>query len=528
MKRRIVKKALSGLLALTMAAGLMLTGCGSSGQETASASAETGAADTETAAEAKPAAEEAAVEEDVMGGDPVELRLIMYGDMTTRREEFFKNEFHDRVLEELNLDVSIEMMPWGSNETTIPTMLASGEDFAVYCILSTCDWANKGYLAEIPMESIEKYMPEYLDMRGANDFSCVKYDGKIYTIPFGEKAMSGNMQGYEIRNDILNEVGYDAAEIDTYEELTAAYDAVKAAYPNLRISTSGPEMIAAGVIGENEYYTYLGDVNQYAVINELEEGDQVYSFFETEYFKKLCGLAAEWLEKGYTSEDFLTNPTQPLADWNAGQCLQVYGTPGGLVDTALAAVAPEADLQLVSVGDVPRVKTINYDWGIAISASGQDKVDAWLRLFNWMYASQENYDFCVYGIEGTDYEKDENGNITKLVTDSFFDEWFMACSKFKHYDPSIPEEKIEQYEHLDDDALISKSMGFVFDSSNVSAEVAALSAAYTEYMDPIFMGFKDYDEYFDEALQKMKDAGLDKYVAEVQTQFSEFYAENQQ
>ena len=36
MKRRIVKKALSGLLALTMAAGLMLTGCGSSGQETAS------------------------------------------------------------------------------------------------------------------------------------------------------------------------------------------------------------------------------------------------------------------------------------------------------------------------------------------------------------------------------------------------------------------------------------------------------------------------------------------------------------
>ena len=104
----------------------------------------------------------------------------------------------------------------------------------------------------------------------------------------------------------------------------------------------------------------------------------------------------------------------------------------------------------------------------------------------------------------------------------------MACSKFKHYDPSIPEEKIERYEHLDDDAQISKKMGFVFDSSSVSTEVAAMSAVYTEYIEPIWMGFKDYDENIDEALQKMKEAGLDKYVAEVQRQFSEFYAENHQ
>ena len=196
MKRRFMKKALSGLLATAMAAGLMLSGCGTSGQDggTASAGAESVSASEEIAAGQETTA--VASEEEVMSGDPVKLRLIMYGDMTTRREEFFKNDFHDKVLEELNLDVSIEMMPWGSDVTTVSTMLASGEDFAVYCILSAYDWANKGYLAEIPMESIEKYMPDYLDMRGANDFSCVKHDGKIYVIPFGEKAMSGNMQGY--------------------------------------------------------------------------------------------------------------------------------------------------------------------------------------------------------------------------------------------------------------------------------------------------------------------------------------------
>ena len=526
MKRKIWRKVLTGFMAVSMMAGSLLVGCGSSEQKAPSCEngVETTASRTENVDDTQVSSTESFDAENVANGEPTKLRLIMYGDMTTRREEFFKNEFHDKVLEDLNIDITVEMFAWG---TDVSTMLASGEDFGIWCILSSVDWANKGYLAEFPMESIEKYMPDYLDMRGENnDFSCVKYDGKIYTIPFGEKSMSGNLQGYEIRNDILKEVGYDAKEITTYEELTAAYDAVRNAYPELRISASGPKHIAAGVIGENEYYSYVGDVNNYAVINELEEGDKVYSYYETEYFRKLCELSAEWLEKGYISEDFLTNPSQPLADWYAGQCLQVYGTPGALVDTGLSAVAPEAELELINIGDIPRIKEINYDWGIAVSASGQDKVDDWLRFFNWCYASQENYDFCVYGVEGKDYEKDADGNITKLVTDSFIDEWFMACSKFKHYDPSIPEEKIERYESLDDNAQISKKMGFVFDSSNVATEVAALSAVYTEYIEPIELGFKDYDENIDEAIQKLKDAGLDTYLAEVQRQFSEFYAEN--
>ena len=43
----------------------------------------------------------------------VELRLIFYGDMTARRDEFFKNEFHDAVLEDLNIDLTVEFLPLG-------------------------------------------------------------------------------------------------------------------------------------------------------------------------------------------------------------------------------------------------------------------------------------------------------------------------------------------------------------------------------------------------------------------------------
>lgn len=155
------------------------------------------------------------------------------------------------------------------------------------------------------------------------------------------------------------------------------------------------------------------------------------------------------------NEDLITNPTQPLADWYAGNCLQVYG------------------------------------------------------------------------VEDKDYERDENGTITKLVTDNFFEDWFVSCTKYKQFDPSIPEEKVERYKHLDDDAQISKCMGFVFDSSNVTAEVAAITAVYDEYLKPMSKGLLDYDENIDMVIEKLKKAGIDKYVEEVQRQFSEFYADNQ-
>lgn len=43
-------------------------------------------------------------------------------------------------------------------------------------------------------------------------------------------------------------------------------------------------------------------------------------------------------------------------------------------------------------------------------------------------------------------------------------------------------------------------------------------------MNPISSGFVDYEEALPAAIEKLKQAGLDKYVEEYQRQFSEFMA----
>ena len=258
---------------------------------------------------------------------------------------------------------------------------------------------------------------------------------------------------------------------------------------------------------------------------EEEEGGQGYSCVESETFKNLCEITSRWVEAGYIDKDLITNPSQGDADWNSGNCLSRNGMPGSLISTTLKTADPDAYETMVKVGDQVKIKTKDYDWGIAISAADQENVSRWLDLFNWMYQDQEHYNFCVYGVEGKDYEVNEDGSITKLVSDSFIDSWFMEAIPYNTYDPSFDQETIDEYEHWDDDSRLSKLAGFSFDTTPVTTEVAMLTSIYDEKLKPMMWGFLDYEENIDEVIEELKAAGLDTYIAEYQRQFSEFYAQ---
>lgn len=71
--------------------------------------------------------------------EPTEALLILYGDESQRMREFSENEFHDRVLDEINVDVTIQYLPWseyagGKSEL----MLSSEKNLQPIQILPIC------------------------------------------------------------------------------------------------------------------------------------------------------------------------------------------------------------------------------------------------------------------------------------------------------------------------------------------------------------------------------------------------------
>lgn len=71
-----------------------------------------------------------------------------------------------------------------------------------------------------------------------------------------------------------------------------------------------------------------------------------------------------------------------------------------------------------------------------------------------------------------------------------------------------------------------ENAGFVFDKTPVVAEYTNLLAERQSSMWPIKYGVVPYDEFFSDAIRKMKAAGLHRVVAEYQRQYDVWKAQS--
>lgn len=517
------KKFLAVLLAAAMT-GSLLAGCGGKTNDNKSEDSQ-----SDSKQETSEKKEESTEKEEK--GDPVSLRFVMYGEAGARDSEFFKGEFHDRLLEELNLDISVDYVPWGS-EDTIATMIASGEKFAFYAgatqsMIGT--WVNSGYFATIDEEMIEEVAPHYLENRPDDDFASSRFNGDILLLPVGNNVYGSMYDNLQVRNDILNEVGWDVSQIETYDDLMEAFSAVHEAFPDLVIIQEAQKFVRFldDEIGDGAIFDESNPCTLVAFNLLDEDSDEVINWLESEYFEKMCKIAEDWYAKGFTKTEHLTNPSEMSAQGTAGNVLANFGSTSVIYKHQSTQVDKDlgADWRYLKLDDNPVFVSKSYDWAWAFSSAAQDLVEDYLRFFEWMYSSQENYLYACYGVEGQDWHWNEDGEVEQDVTDSFFGGWM---HKSYNYEP-ISEIKydaaeVEEYLNYDNGAIQSKKTGFCFDNTSVATEEALLLAITTEKVKPIAYGMGNYDEDFPAILQELKDAGLDKYVEEYQRQFSEFMA----
>ncbi len=297
----------------------------------------------------------------------VSLKLVKYGDAPGRRQEFFENEFHERILEELHIDLTVEFVSWEA-EQSLATRMASGEGFACMNVLSRNDWVSRNYLAGIKKEQMEELCPNLLRARGGNGLECVTVGDTIYAVPLGGKSYAGDLQYFDIRADLIKKIGYQPQEITDLDKLEEVMAVCKAAYPNLRIMSRADEFLMTALASELSERLFLPvSENNFAVADELEDGAKVYSYYETEEFKKLCEVTKRWAGFRYIQEDELTNPDLGNADWDAGKCLLRPGVTGAMVSAALKERAPGTEEALVKLGNFLNIKFVQGEHSLRFS-----------------------------------------------------------------------------------------------------------------------------------------------------------------
>ncbi len=132
------------------------------------------------------------------------------------------------------------------------------------------------------------------------------------------------------------------------------------------------------------------------------------------------------------------------------------------------------------------------------------------------------YNLLAYGIEGTHYNK-VSEKVIDICSDNYSIGNYTFGNKNLSYNLSyFPKNLSEDFKEFDSKAIISPLLEFSFDPTPVAGEIAKITEVTEEIEGPVFVGAVDPEEYLPKVIEKYKQAGLDKVMAEQQKQINEW------
>ena len=160
-----------------------------------------------------------------------------------------------------------------------------------------------------------------------------------------------------------------------------------------------------------------------------------------------------------------------------------------------------------------------------------------LEVLNLIWKDPYLHNTLAYGVEDIDYTIDEKRsaeigeksvipNSGNMQTWCIWHNWLGPL--WQQWDSGWNRrESLDQMRELNETAAISSALGFRFDPENVKTEYAKVSSVRNEY-DKVFNTgcMENYEEYLSDARKKMKNAGIDAVIAEVNKQFKQWQKNN--
>lgn len=455
------------------------------------------------------------------GGGTAEkpVELIWYTIGTPQKDvDKVEAEINKYTAEKIGVTVDMKMIDFGDYNQKMQVMAASGEPMD---ILFTSSWAfdyvqnaRKGAFMELDdlLESHGQGIKEAIDpafLEGS------KVDGHNYAIPANKELPAQEV--WRFNKNLLDKYNLDISNVKSMESLEPLLKTIKENEPNvvpLAISKDfGPLLPFDYVIEKMPMAVYLDDKEELKVVNFLEMPETMETLKLMNKFYK-AGYISPEAATTTSTQDLMTSgnwfadraSTQPFADnlWS-----ESYGYP--VVST--------------SAGD-PTI----FNWSVmgsmqAISANSNNPEKA-MEFLNLLNTDVYLRNLVDSGIEGVHYKKLSENVMENLPESKNYDMPTFALGNvmLTYLNPNDPENKWEEFKKFNESGKPAPLLGFNFDPSNVSTELAAVNNAKEEFWAPLMTGTVNPEEFLPKANKKMKDAGLDKIIAEIQSQIDDWKA----
>lgn len=462
------------------------------------------------------------------GDEPYTVTMVLNGS-TQPDEERIEQKINEILEPELNANLDIVVLPWASASQQLQLMLSGDEKIDVFYTQATnaVQYMNAGQIVDMS-ELIDKYGTNIKQIYGEDIAKINQMEGFVYGVP--NQIERGSIPAIFMRKDLVEKYNIDTTQIKEPKDLESVFETVKAGEPDMTMLYSSSESDAP--LTRLFRGDTLSDSNYLGVLMDQTNSTKLENFFATDWFKDTTTMLHNWYQKGYISQDAGTNTENWRTVCKAGNLFSLFFAyhPGTPVEFESST---GYDFEIVPFYNEPIINSSSYN-GVTFSiAQNSENPEKTMEVLDYIYGSSEIMNLLNWGEQDKDYviEDADNGIINfpeGITSDNAgynlnlgweLPNQFIAY-KWTGSDPQL----WEKMEEFNGSAKSSKAVGFLFDSSNCSSEIAALSNIVKQYSGALYSGSGDPDELIPELLEALDDAGINEVIQAKQEQLDAFLA----
>lgn len=265
-------------------------------------------------------------------------------------------------------------------------------------------------------------------------------------------------------------------------------------------------------------YGFDGLGDNYGIISTDAETDTVNEYHKSDDYYECLKRVKDWNEKGYVYKDAALTELDGTTLMKNGVTFSFIALGNyGIEDVQKKNSGYEVVAKKVL--SIPVGSNVCQTWGIGVPVTS-DEPEAAVSFIDLMYTNADIMNLFAWGIEGEDYEVNEEGEAVQIDGAAYTGFPFLWGNASLSY-PSEGQggDFYERAKAEDDNAEMSKYMGFVPNTESFANELTAVNTVLTKYKANLESGSTpdlegDYQKFLDE----LDSAGVNDVIAGYQEQ----------
>lgn len=457
--------------------------------------------------------------------EPVKLKWYVVGNAPQEDQTSVDQAVTEYLKDSLNIELNVVTYDWGTYDQKLQMEIASQAEFDL-CL--TSNWLNNFYdrvnkNAFLPLDDlIDQYAKETKEMIPESGWESMKVKNVTYAVPnYQIWAMTSG--GFFLK-ELVDKYEPDLSGVKTLKDLEPFLEQVKKDNPDMYPMDNGQGGILQYLIQAYGYDELAGRHIPGAILLDDQEM-KVINQFELPQIKEHFKLMREWNKKGYFIEDAATQTDVGDIKKSGKIGFTFSGTMKPGDDANAKSAFGNRDVSPVYFSN-SWLTTSGVTAAMTAISQTSKNPEAAMKLINAVNTDKELYNLLCFGIKDKHYTLDDKGYATPVENCTYNPglDWVFGNQFNAYLRPGQEEDVWEQTQKINDEATPSPACGFAFDATAVQTEIASVTSVVKEYVIMFDTGSIDVDENYDVFLDKLKTAGSEKIIAEVQRQLDEWKA----